>query len=50
ICSDTAVVATLETLNTNLNYRILDNFIGKFTDSTTKYYSTIPNANSNNHE
>ncbi|CAF0737959.1 unnamed protein product [Adineta steineri] len=48
ICSDTAVVAPLETLNTNLNYKILDNFIGKFTDSTTKYYSTIPNDNSNN--
>ncbi|CAF3335639.1 unnamed protein product, partial [Rotaria sp. Silwood2] len=39
ICSETAVVAPLETLNTNLNYRILDDFIGKITDSTTKYYT-----------
>jgi len=37
ICSETAVVAPLETLNTNLNYKILDEFIGKFTDSTTKF-------------
>ncbi len=32
ICSETAVVAPLETLNTNLNYKILDEFIGKITD------------------
>jgi hypothetical protein len=49
ICSETAVVAPLETLNTNLNYKILDDFIGKITDSTTKFYSTIlVNNNTNN--
>ncbi|CAF5179918.1 unnamed protein product [Rotaria magnacalcarata] len=41
ICSETAVVTALETLNTNLNYKILDDFIGKITDSTTKLYSPI---------
>ncbi|CAF0765321.1 unnamed protein product, partial [Rotaria sordida] len=45
ICSETAVVAPLETLNTNLNYKILDDFIGKITDSTTKYL--IPNSLNN---
>lgn len=39
ICSETAVVAPLETLNTNLNYKILDDFIGKITDSTTKFFT-----------
>jgi hypothetical protein len=42
ICSETAVVAPLETLNTNLNYKILDEFIGKITDLTTKYLSNNP--------
>jgi hypothetical protein len=32
ICSETAVVAPLETLNTNLNYKFFDDFIGKITD------------------
>ncbi|CAF3385408.1 unnamed protein product [Rotaria socialis] len=41
ICFETAVVAPLETLNTNLNYKILDDFIGKITDSTTKLFSPI---------
>ncbi|CAF4043429.1 unnamed protein product, partial [Rotaria sp. Silwood2] len=39
IYSDTAVVAPLETLNTNLNYKILDDFVGKMTDSTLKFLS-----------
>ena len=40
VCSESAIVAPLETLNTNLNYRILDDFIGKVTDSTTKFVFT----------
>ncbi|CAF1431272.1 unnamed protein product [Rotaria magnacalcarata] len=39
VYSDTAVVAPLETLNTNLNYKILDDFVGKMTDSTLKLLS-----------
>lgn len=39
ICSDTAVVAPLETLNTNLNYKILDDFIDKITNTSTKRLS-----------
>jgi hypothetical protein len=50
ICSETAVVAPLETLNTNLNYKILDDFIGKITDSTTKFYSNISVDNSNTND
>jgi hypothetical protein len=42
ICSDTSVVAPLETLNTNLNYKILDEFIGKVTDLTTKFLIVNP--------
>jgi hypothetical protein len=37
ICSESGVLAPLETLNTNLNYKILDDFIGKMTDSTLKF-------------
>jgi hypothetical protein len=44
ICSETAVVAPLETLNTNLNYKILDDFIGKITDSTSKILSNNNNS------
>ncbi len=40
ICSENAVIAPLETLNTNLNYKILDEFIGKITDWTTKFCET----------
>jgi hypothetical protein len=47
ICSETAFVAPLETLNTNLNYKILDDFIGKITDSTIKFYSTVLVNNNN---
>jgi hypothetical protein len=47
ICSETAIVAPLETLNTNLNYKILDDFIDKFTDSTTKFSMTPSNNNMN---
>ncbi|CAF3721714.1 unnamed protein product [Adineta steineri] len=39
ICPETAVLAPLETLNTNLNYKILDDFIGKMTSSTFKFLS-----------
>jgi hypothetical protein len=39
ICPETVVLAPLETLNTNLNYKILDDFIGKMTDSTLKFLS-----------
>jgi hypothetical protein len=42
ICSETAVVAPLETLNTNLNYKILDDFIGRITDLTTKFLINNP--------
>jgi hypothetical protein len=48
ICSETTVVTPLETLNTNLNYKILDDFIGKITDSTTKFYSPILVNNNTN--
>lgn len=40
VCSESAIVAPLETLNTNLNYRILDDFIGKVTDATSKFFFT----------
>ncbi|CAF1051721.1 unnamed protein product [Adineta ricciae] len=44
ICPETVVLAPLETLNTNLNYKILDDFIGKMTGSTVKFLSTEPTA------
>ena len=44
ICAETAVLAPLETLNTNLNYKILDDFIGKMTGSTFKFLSTNPST------
>ncbi|CAF1230833.1 unnamed protein product [Rotaria sordida] len=37
VYSETSVVAPLETLTTNLNYKILDEFIGKMTDLTSKF-------------
>jgi len=36
VCAETVDVQPLETLNTNLNYKILDDFIGRITDSTMK--------------
>ncbi|CAF3595554.1 unnamed protein product, partial [Rotaria sp. Silwood1] len=48
ICSETAVVTPLETLNTNLNYKILDDFIGKITDSTLKCYTPTSRDSTNN--
>ncbi|CAF4897167.1 unnamed protein product [Rotaria sp. Silwood1] len=48
ICSETAVVTPLETLNTNLNYKILDDFIGKITDSTLKCYTPTSLDSTNN--
>ncbi len=46
ICSESTVLAPLETLNTNLNYKILDDFIGKIIDSTPKFL--LNNDNNNN--
>ncbi|CAF1164848.1 unnamed protein product [Adineta ricciae] len=48
IYSDSAIVAPLETLNTNLNYKILDDFIGKITDSSMKFSSIIAHTNPTN--
>jgi len=39
ICSENTTLAPLETLNTNLNYKILDDFISKMTDSPSKILS-----------
>jgi len=36
IGSESTILAPLETLNTNLNYKILDEFLGKVTDPTSK--------------
>jgi len=44
ICSESTVLVPLETLNTNLNYKILDDFIGKMTDSTSKILSNNNNS------
>ena len=46
ICPETAVLAPLETLNTNLNYKILDGFIGNMTDCVSK--SIVKNNNAAN--
>jgi len=47
VYSETAVLAPLETLNTNLNYQILDNFVGKMTDSTSKFLLNNTSSNIN---
>jgi hypothetical protein len=39
IYSETVVLTPLETLNTNLNYKILDNFIVRMTDTALKLSS-----------
>lgn len=44
ICPETAVLAPLETLNTNLNYKILDDFIGNVTDAVSKSIGKNNNA------
>lgn len=44
ICSESSILAPLETLNTNLNYKILDNFLGNMTDSTSKLFVLNPSA------
>ena len=44
-CSEATVLTPLETLNTNLNYKILDGFIGKMTDSTLQSLSNSLNLN-----
>jgi hypothetical protein len=44
ICSESTLLVPLETLNTNLNYKILDDFISKMTDSTSKLLSNNDNS------
>ena len=47
MCSETAVVTPLETLNTHLNYKILDDFIVKITNPAAKIFSPTSLDNDN---